>query len=110
MTKGQPTELGVAELKTMLEAGEPLLLLDVREQNEWDHCRIEGATLLPMSQIAERLDELPRDRPIVCQCHHGGRSARVMNFLLAQGFEDVRNLTGGIDAWSLEIDPAVPRY
>ena len=110
MVKGQPTEISVAELRTLLDEGQPLLLLDVREQPEWDHCRIPGATLLPMSEIAERLEELPRDRPIVCQCHHGGRSAQVMHFLLSRGFEDVRNLSGGIDAWSLQIDPAVPRY
>jgi rhodanese-related sulfurtransferase len=85
-------------------------LLDVREP--WEHrlARIEGAELAPMQSIPARIDELDRSRPIVCICHHGGRSMHVAMFLARHGFADVYNLTGGVDAWARQVDPAVPTY
>lgn len=99
----------VEELKELREANKPHLLVDVREQGEYELCRIEGATLIPMSTVPGRVADLPKDKPIVVHCHHGGRSARVVAYLTQQGFTAV-NLEGGIDAWSERIDPSVPRY
>ena len=96
------------------EQSAPALLLDVREPWEVSTARVlpDGfdVVLIPMNQIPARLAELPRDRPIACLCHHGARSLRVAAFLAQHGFEQLANVTGGIDAWSHERDPAVPRY
>ncbi len=93
--------------------GEPLLL-DVREPWEVQLAaiRMPGASTLnlPMGQIPQRLGELDPAQPILCICHHGMRSAQVVAFLERAGFESVYNLAGGIDAWSAQIDPSVPRY
>lgn len=91
------------------------VLLDCRRPDEWDKCRIAGAALIPMQEIERRADELEdedggRDRPIVVYCHHGVRSLRVAAALRAMGFTDVRSLAGGIEAWSMGVDPGVPRY
>jgi rhodanese-related sulfurtransferase len=86
------------------------MLLDVRELPEIALARIDGACVLPMSEITRRIGELPRDRPIVVMCHSGGRSARVALYLAAHGFKDVYNLAGGIDAWSRDLDASIPRY
>ncbi len=95
------------------DAGPPLLL-DVREPAEWATAsvRVDGAELLqlPMHLIPARLHELDPDRPVAVLCHHGGRSMQVALFLTQRGFEHVANVAGGIDAWSLQVDPAVPRY
>lgn len=85
-------------------------LLDVRETHEARFCKIEGSYLIPLGQLPLRLDELPRDCPLVVHCHHGGRSAQAVQYLKEQGFSDVRNLAGGIDAWSLQVDKELPRY
>ena len=77
----------------------PALVVDVREPHEFAAARIEGSLLVPMSQIGQRLDDIPRDRPLLVLCQVGGRSARVTGFLRQQGFEDVGNVAGGIDAW-----------
>jgi rhodanese-related sulfurtransferase len=105
-------ELSCANVKARIDSGEKFLLLDVREQDEYDVARIAEATLLPMSQIAERVGEIQawKDLPIVTHCHKGVRSMRVANWLAAQGFENVQSMAGGIEAWSLEVDPSVPRY
>jgi rhodanese-related sulfurtransferase len=108
-------QLGVAELQALCSgSAPPPLLLDVREPWEAQiaSIRIAGVPqlLLPMGQLAERLDELDPRQPVVCYCHHGMRSLQVVAFLLRQGFETVYNLAGGIEAWSLQVDPAVPRY
>jgi rhodanese-related sulfurtransferase len=87
-----------------------VVLLDVREQDELELAAIEGARHIPMRQVPERLAELPKDKPIVVFCHLGGRSRRVAQFLAANGFEQVFNLDGGIDAWSQTIDERVGRY
>ncbi|MEO6031357.1 MAG: rhodanese-like domain-containing protein, partial [Burkholderiaceae bacterium] len=74
--------------------------------------RIDGAQTLhmPMNEVPQRLDELDATQPVVCICHHGVRSAQVAAFLERQGFEATYNLVGGIDAWSMQVDPGVPRY
>lgn len=86
------------------------LLLDVREPWEHERARIEGSELVPMQTIPVRVRELDPGRAIVCICHHGGRSMHVAMFLARQGFDDVYNLTGGVDAWARQVDPAVPTY
>jgi rhodanese-related sulfurtransferase len=85
-------------------------VLDVREPWEHDKARIDDATLIPMREIPSRAGELPADRDIVIMCHHGSRSAQVVQWLARNGYERVHNLAGGIDAWSRLVDPAIPRY
>lgn len=102
--------LAPQEARKRLQAEPEAVLLDVREPWEFDRARLPGARLLPLGALPGRLDELPRDRPLIVYCHHGLRSALAVRFLEQNGFDPVFNLTGGIDAWSLEVDPAVPRY
>ena len=107
--------LSVHDLSTLLAGPDPqVLLLDVREPWETALARIRSergeALDIPMMQIPQRLADIDRSRSIVCICHHGMRSAQVVAFLLQQGYASVYNLTGGIDAWSCDVDPAVPRY
>lgn len=85
-------------------------LLDVREPWEFSHCHLDGATLMPMNTIPARIDDLDEDAEIVCICHHGARSLQVAAFLERNGFGKVTNLTGGIHAWSMQVDPTVPTY
>jgi rhodanese-related sulfurtransferase len=87
-----------------------LLLLDVREDDERELAVIEPSLHIPMREVPQRLSELPKDREIVVYCHSGARSAMVAGFLEARGYREVANLSGGIDAWSMRVDPAVPRY
>jgi rhodanese-related sulfurtransferase len=87
-----------------------VVLLDVREHAELEIAAVEGARHIPMGEIPARLAELDAQTPIVVMCHSGGRSRRVAEYLYGNGFENVFNLRGGIDAWSTEIDPQVPRY
>lgn len=107
---GGATEIAPAELAMRLARGEPLALLDVRE--EWEHRigHIEGARLVPMGRVPSAHAELPRERVLVVYCHHGTRSAMVADYLRTAGFPHVLNLAGGIDRWSVEVDPGVPRY
>ena len=103
-------EISVSDLHRKRQSGEQFLLVDVREQWEFDTCRISGATLIPMRSIPANFRELDVDQEVVCYCHHGQRSLDVAAWLRAQGIETARSLAGGIDRWSLEIDPSVPRY
>ena len=103
-------EISVADLQQKKKSGEPFLLVDVREQWEYDICRIEGARLIPMRSISANLQQLDVDQDVICYCHHGQRSLDVAAWLRAQGVETARSLAGGIDRWSAEIDPGVPRY
>lgn len=107
-----PLEIDVQSVKGMLDRQDDFLLLDCRGDDEFRLVHIEGATLLPMQQLPDRLGELEphKDRPIVVHCHHGGRSLRVTHWLRNQGFTNVRNMTGGIDAWALEVDKNMARY
>jgi rhodanese-related sulfurtransferase len=85
-------------------------LLDVREPWETALCTLPDAIAIPMGQIPARADELDPDRPVICFCHHGMRSMQVAAFLGRRGFGQVWNLSGGIDAWAREVDPACPTY
>jgi adenylyltransferase/sulfurtransferase len=99
-----------AELAERLRRGDPLDVIDVREPYEWRIARIEGARLIPLARVAAESGELARDREIVIYCHHGHRSRTAGQILVAQGFDRVWNLTGGIARWSAEVDPSVPTY
>ena len=109
-TNGMIPEISVQELKQRLDGAEPPLLVDVREQHEYEIARIEGAQLIPLGELPDRVEELRADRAIVIHCHSGMRSAHAVQFLHQAGFKNVANLAGGIDAWSDEIDPSVPKY
>ncbi len=86
------------------------LLLDVRESWEYDICHIEGSTLLPMSQISEKLETLDKTQEIILICHHGMRSRQVGVYLSGNGFDKLINLQGGIEAWAQEVEPTMPHY
>lgn len=105
-------EVSVTEVDAMRKSGDDFILLDVREQDEYDATRIEGSRLIPMSVLGQRIGELQphKDDHIVVYCHHGGRSLQVTHALREAGFTNVQNMAGGIDGWSLEVDPSVPRY
>jgi rhodanese-related sulfurtransferase len=107
-----PIETDVAGVAALRENGQEFLLLDVREEHEYAIARIDGSMLLPMSRLRDRVGDLEehRDRLIVVHCHHGGRSMQVTQALRNNGFEKVQNMAGGIDQWSEQIDPSVPRY
>lgn len=102
-------DVSVRELKERKDRGEELFLLDVRETYEYELANLKGH-LIPLRQLKTRLGELDPSKEIIVYCHVGGRSARAVEFLRQNGFPKARNLEGGIDAWSVEIDPSVPRY
>jgi rhodanese-related sulfurtransferase len=91
-------------------SGPAPILLDVREPWEYQTCRIEGAVLMPMNTVPAHLEQIDRDTPVVCICHHGARSLRVAQFLENNGFAEVINLTGGVHAWAQQVDPSMPTY
>ena len=105
-------EISVAEAHQRLADPTPPRLIDVREADEFEIARIAGAELLPLSQwpaiAMEKLADFAQ--PLLIHCHHGGRSGQATAYLLHHGFTDVTNVAGGIDAWSQEIDPSIPRY
>src|SRR6476620_3739416 len=103
-------EITPTELKKRLDGRQKLLLIDVREPHEYQICKIDGATLIPMRTIPANLQQLDTDDEVICYCHHGVRSLDVVVWLQGQGVATARSLAGGIDRWSLEIDPQVPRY
>ena len=109
-------QLSAPDLHALLQgsAGPVPLLLDVRETWERERCRIDGPSEpslhMPMGEVTARFGELDPLHPVVCYCHHGVRSLQVVAFLRRQGLQSVYNLAGGIEAWSLAVDPAVPRY
>ena len=107
-----PIEVDVATVNAMQQQKKSFVLLDVREQNEYDIAKIEGSQLLPMSELRLRLEELEphQQSHIVVHCHHGGRSMQVTRALRERGYAKVQNMAGGIDAWSLQVDSDVPRY
>jgi len=112
MSNPLPMETDSRTVKARLDRGDDFLFLDCRERDEHAAAHIAQARLVPMSELAARIGELEayRDKEIVVHCHHGGRSLRVTNWLREQGFLRVQSMSGGIDAWSQEIDPQVPRY
>jgi adenylyltransferase/sulfurtransferase len=98
------------ELKKSLDNGDKLVLVDVREEWEYSLAKLDGSILIPLGTLPQSLGQLDRDSEIIAICHHGMRSADATNFLLQQGFQKVKNLVGGIDAWSTQVDGTVPRY
>jgi rhodanese-related sulfurtransferase len=108
-----PFEMTPAEVKRRLDAGEKLFLIDVREQNEYATARIPGSELIPMNTVPAALTDLEGkddQGTIVVFCHHGMRSANVTQWLRGQGLRNVASMSGGIDQWSTDVDPSVPRY
>lgn len=103
-------EISPREVKERLDRGEKVLLVDVREPWEYAQCRIAGSVLIPMGTIPANLQQLDGDDDVICYCHHGMRSLDVANWLRSQGVTSAKSMAGGIDRWSVEIDPAVPRY
>lgn len=99
-----------ADLQRALDAGVPVVLLDVRQPDEYALCALPNSVLIPLGELAGRVDEVPADgTPVVVYCHHGVRSLSGAAILRAAGLEAL-SLAGGIDRWSLSVDPAVPRY
>lgn len=107
-----PLEIDVLAVKSMMDSDANFLLLDCRRTDEYEVARIEQAQLIPMDELSQRLDELEdhRDRQIVVHCHHGGRSLMVARWLREQGFPRAQSMAGGIEAWSVLVDPECPRY
>lgn len=103
-------ELSVEELKARRDRGENPLVIDVREEWELQLARIPDVVHVPMNQLPARLGEFSREAETVIMCHAGGRSLRVAQFLVQQGFTNVANLSGGISAWSQAVDATVPQY
>ena len=108
-----PLETAPHDIKRRLEGGEKLLLIDVREPHEFQLARIPGAELIPMRTVPaqlQRLEAASDEAALIVYCHHGVRSLNVVNWLREQGVSACQSMTGGIDRWSVEIDPSVPRY
>ncbi len=104
-------EITATELKNRMDAGDDIQLIDVREPNENAVAKIEGAKLIPLGEIAQRMDELDESREIVLHCKAGGRSAKAIEIIIKAGFKgDLKNLKGGITAWSDEVDSKIPKY
>lgn len=105
-------QISVQDVHAKLQSGEPLLLLDVRNPEEYAICKLEGSQLIPLGELVGRVGEIEvgSQEPIIVYCHHGVRSLHATMFLKQSGFENVLSMTGGIDAWSMQIDPATKRY
>jgi adenylyltransferase/sulfurtransferase len=103
-------EINPADVKARIDRGEKLVLVDVREAWEYEVCRIEGARHVPLGSLAASLETLPDVDEVICYCHHGMRSLDAAAWLRFQGFEKAKSLEGGIERWSVEVDPTVPRY
>lgn len=104
-------DLTPAALHARLTAGEDIQLIDVREPMEFDYCRIVGSILIPLGEVPRRAAEIRTQGPVVLICHHGVRSAQALSYLQHRlGYENLLNLKGGIDAWSLQVDPSVAVY
>ncbi len=104
------SQISAQQLQKKLQGSDDLLLLDVREADEYNFARIENSHLIPLGELSERFDELDAEKEMIVMCHHGVRSQYACIFLQQQGFIKLYNLEGGIDAWSVHCDPSVPRY
>jgi rhodanese-related sulfurtransferase len=108
-----PLEISPAEVQKRIDAGEKLFLIDVREPHEFAIAKIEGAVLIPMRAVPGELQTLEAradEGPLMVFCHHGARSLNVVNWLRNQGVEACQSISGGIDLWSVTVDPSIPRY
>jgi rhodanese-related sulfurtransferase len=105
-------EITPRETKQLLASPQPPRLVDVRGADEFAHCHIAGAELVPLNLLAEKFPAAFPDpaQPVIVYCHHGMRSMKAAQFLVSKGCTNVRSMSGGIDAWSVEIDPSIPRY
>ena len=103
-------EITPKELKERLDKKEDLVLVDVREPWENKICKIEGSELIPLGELEERMGELDKSKEIILYCHHGNRSFTALNKLKRLGFKKLKNLDGGIDSWTEDIDPDMGRY
>ena len=106
----QQMQISAEELAERLRAGDQIPLIDVRSREEWEAVHIDGATFFTQELMQEMMSEWPKDREIVFVCHHGVRSLDAASYFAGHGFLNVRSMTGGIDAWSVEVDPELPRY
>jgi len=106
----EPWEITVLELKRLIDSGTRVNLIDVREQQEYDLCKINGSRLVPLALIPMTLKELNPSEEYIFYCHTGNRSAAAVNYLRHRGFGKAKNLKGGIDQWASEIDHSMPRY
>ncbi len=104
-------EITATELKKRMDSGEDVQLIDVRQPNEYAVAKIEGAKLIPLPEIVQRMNELDDSKELVLQCKVGGRSAQAIQFLTQAGYQGkMVNLKGGITAWSNDVDPTIPKY
>lgn len=104
-------EITATELKNRMDAGEDIQLIDVRQPDEYDFAKIDGAKLIPLGDIIKKMNEIDPHRETVVHCKAGGRSAKAIAALKNAGFKgELKNLKGGITAWSNEVDPKVPKY
>jgi sulfur-carrier protein adenylyltransferase/sulfurtransferase len=102
-------EISVTDLNDLLAGERPPVVIDVREPHEYEIVNI-GGHLIPLRELPDRMNEVPTDRDVIVHCHHGGRSQRAIAFLKQNGFTRLKNLSGGIDAWAVQVDPSLPRY
>lgn len=100
----------VVQLKEMMDNGEEFTLVDVREPDEYEFCKLPGSILIPLGEVANRADELDSSKKTVVMCRSGGRSGQAVEILMGKGFQDIFNLSGGILAWSDKVDSSVPKY
>ena len=103
-------EISVRETAEVLRRDKSVKLIDVRTKEEYDIAHIEGSLLVDGDEKIQEVLKWPKNTPIIVHCHHGPRSSQAVSFLKEQGFENVKNMTNGIDAWSIEVDPKVPQY
>jgi rhodanese-related sulfurtransferase len=103
-------QISAKEVNDRIARGEELMLVDVREQWEYDLCKIPGAKLIPLGALPANLNALLDAADVICYCHHGMRSLDAAVWLRQQGVESAKSMAGGIESWSAEIDPSVPRY
>ncbi len=108
-----PLEITVTDVKQLLDKGEAVKLIDVREPKEHQFCHVQGSELIPMGSVPQHLSQLEAqadEAKLIVFCHHGMRSLNVVAWLREKGISNCASMTGGIEAWSLQVDPSVPRY
>jgi rhodanese-related sulfurtransferase len=98
------------EVKQMMDAGNEITFIDVREPHEYEIVHLDDSTLMPMNQVIERVSEIPQTGNVVVLCKVGARSAEVLRWLHSVGLTNTKHLAGGIDAWAAQVDPSLPRY